>query len=228
MFIRGMYESSIGKTTAYLAGRSEEDDYANAQAVKYAKFINYYPWYEFDYYASLRGLWQINLFGSDFIRKIERRYILTSEYLVKLAYARLIKLLTHSAYGVAKLYTIAEVNKKPVPESKFSSLEILNQNNAGYLIKLPRYYDFKNYAIYLARQNIDFIEIAGNKSFIALSIIANKDEFHCNECQVLFRQNIYTDHIKQRIFLITKVSSLNRTLLELINLNFVIEHIYDY
>lgn len=224
---RGLYENSIGKLTAYLAGRSAEDDYAANVATQYAEFINLYPWYEFDFAKALVNLWKLPLFGENFIRKIERRYILTTEYSIKYIYAKLIAILTQSSYGVAKLYTVAVIDKSPSTIKDLPQYKLIEEIDNANIVQMPRYDAFKNYALELAKQDINFFEIAGNRTFIAISIITNSN-FNCTQCQILFKQEIYTNPSYQRIFIIVPVNQLSKLLHESLSQPYRIEHIYDY
>lgn len=226
-FLRGIYENSVGRFTFYLAGRSEEDDYAANVSSQYATFINYYPWYEFNFWHSLVGLWHLPLSGENFIRKIERRYILTTDYLAKFLYAKIIGLLTHSAFGVAKLNTIVIINKSPKNLKDIPQYKQLKTIGNDFMVELPRYDLFKSYALDLAKQDIDFVDIAGNRGFIAVSIIS-KEFQETDDCQILFKQEIYTKPGYERVFVITPVRQLSNFLRRSINQQFTIEHIYDY
>jgi len=226
-FLRGMYENSIGKFTVYLAGRADEDDYAAKVATQYAQFINYYPWYEFDFWHSLTGLWHLPLFGENFIRKVERRYILTTEYLIKYFYAKLIGVLTHGTYGVAKLYTVAVINRAPENFKNIPQYKQLGWWAGNLLVELPRYYPFKDYALNLAEQGVDFVEIAGNRSFIALSVIAREIPPN-NNYQTLFKQQVYTNPGYERLFIVVPINQLSNFLRSTANQKITIEHIYDY
>lgn len=228
--LKGIYENSVGKLTNYLAGKSDEDVYAAKVATDYAQFINYYPWYEFDFKQALVGLWQVPFFGEHFIRKIERRYFLTTEYIIKFAYAKLIWYLSNSAFGVEKLYTVSAIDKLPPDLTNLKELKVISSQESYQLVQLPRYYLFKNYASELARQNINFKEIAGNHSFIALSVTSNSPDFNCDDinCQLLFTQDIYTKPNYHRYFIITPVSKLTQTLRAILANGDSVEHVYDY
>src|SRR3984957_6472625 len=81
--IRSAYEQLIGRVSALLGGRTAEDDFAAQVAREYVDFIRVRPWYEFDFTARLKRLWTQSLLGPHPFRKLERRYALTTEYLVK-------------------------------------------------------------------------------------------------------------------------------------------------
>src|SRR6185503_16301554 len=94
------YENTFGRISwALAADLTDEDRYGARVAQDYVDFIRKEPWYLFDFTGALKGLWR------DTTRKWERRYALSTEYLVKAGYGWLIKLGTRSVYDVALLTT---------------------------------------------------------------------------------------------------------------------------
>src|SRR5215470_362363 len=102
--LRSAYEMLFGRLTEVRDGppATAEDAYGARIAQAYVDFIRVRPWYEFDYTGALRGLWHdVPWTGAHQVRKIERRYALTTEYGIKAAYAKLIGLGTKATYDVA-------------------------------------------------------------------------------------------------------------------------------
>jgi hypothetical protein len=93
MGLKGAYELTVGKATAWIRGpqRTPEDEFALAVADEYAAFLRQTPWFEFPFGARLWQLWaRTPLWGGNIVRKIERRISLTLEYAGKAVYAKLI------------------------------------------------------------------------------------------------------------------------------------------
>ncbi|MCB1211328.1 MAG: hypothetical protein KDK97_18525, partial [Verrucomicrobiales bacterium] len=87
--IKAVYEAIIGRMTDSRDGSIEtpEDQFAGNYARDYVSFLDTAPWYEFDFIAPLKRLWaDTPLVGQHPIRKLERRYFLTTELTVKAAY----------------------------------------------------------------------------------------------------------------------------------------------
>jgi len=106
--IKSFYETIIGRMTDTKAGEemTAEDKFNADYEHSYVKFIEDLPWYEYDYNHQLKELSSNTSFaGPHLIRKLERRYYLTTELMVKSAYGWLIGLGTKSAYGTASLQT---------------------------------------------------------------------------------------------------------------------------
>src|SRR5215470_9282832 len=102
--LRSAYETLFGRLAEVGDGppATAEDAYGARIAQGYVDFIRVRPWYEFDYTGALRGLWHdVPWTGAHQVRKIERRYALTTEYGIKAAYAKLIGLGTKATYDVA-------------------------------------------------------------------------------------------------------------------------------
>lgn len=167
-FFRGFYERTIGTLSADISGRVEEDNYAAKVAKQYVVFIKKQPWYMFDFFAALKGLWFNNHFlGQGFFRKIERKYALSTEYLLKALYGKLIEWGSHAAYGVASVKTVVVANN--LPNTLPTTIARLKKTRGTQvLLLMPRLDAFANSAILLANQHVEFKEIAGNNAFITL------------------------------------------------------------
>jgi hypothetical protein len=162
----------------------------------------------------LNDLWTSTpFFGDNILRKIERRYILTSELLVKHVYGKLIGLGTKQVYDEA-LPTTAVV---------------LENDSLQYL---PRYDKFANAVMALAKQGHNFKEIAGNNSAILLSVlipaIPSGNKIDLGDAQIVFTQPLSSDPTTDRIALAVPVESLSKLLLQLDHENVKVEHVFDF
>src|SRR4030095_4303508 len=100
--IKAWYETIIGRITDTGEPITDEDKFNAKFTQDYVGFIKDRPWYEFDFKSQFKTLWTSNsFFGNSFLRKVERKYILTSELLVKYAYGKLIGLGTKQVYDAA-------------------------------------------------------------------------------------------------------------------------------
>src|SRR5438046_908622 len=71
--IKGIYENTIGRLTAWFGRDTPEDQFAAKTAADYSKFVHELPWYEFGFGARLVRLWmEVPLWGAKPVRKIER------------------------------------------------------------------------------------------------------------------------------------------------------------
>jgi hypothetical protein len=213
-------------------GLTEEDRYGAKVAQEYVDFIRVRPWYEFDFIASLKGLWsKTSLSGPDMIRKWERKYALTTEYAIKAAYGWLIMLATRASYDEAGDTTCVILDSLPAGiEASLPKLKVLQHlPDGGVLATVPRYQAFSDYARILAQRQAVFREIAGNRGPLLISVLTNDTgRVPPPDAQVLFEQPILTQPGMRRIAWIIPVSALSATLNALPARKASLEHIYDY
>ncbi len=209
--IKAMYEKVIGRITDTKSVVTDEDKFNGQFTRDYVDFIKDKPWYEFNFKSRIKTLWTTtSFFGEHFGRKMERKYILTSELLVKYVYGKLIGLGTKQVYEEAQPTTAVITND-------------------GKLLYLPRYDKFNKSIVELARDDKSFKEIAGNTSAILLTVLVPaKTNITSDSTQIVFTQPIASDNSFKRIALVTPVSYLNKLLLELSKSNIVVEHVFDY
>lgn len=209
--IKALYETIIGRITDTKEVKTAEDKFNATFTQDYVDFIKDRPWYEFDFKSQLKSLWtKYSFFGQNFCRKLERKYILTSELLVKWSYGKLI------ALGTKQVYEDALPTTTVITENK----EIIN---------LPRYDKFNNAITELAKQGKSIKEIAGNNSAILLTILVPSifnDKFE--KTQTVFTQPVSSDLKMKRIALATPVTALNELLIKLDKQKIKIEHVFDY
>jgi hypothetical protein len=228
--IRSAYEQLIGRVSGLWGGRTTEDDFGAQVAQEYVDFIRVRPWYEFDFTARLKRLWtQTSLSGPHPFRKLERRYALTTEYLVKAAYGKIIEKATHTAYEKPILTTSVVAGPWPACERVPPAVELVSQpKEAEALLSLPRYQDFMKPAMALAICGAEFKEIAGNSSVILVSALGPLGQAQPLDTEVMIRQPIITQPGKEREVLVIPVAKLASVLRGLRAQGLTLEHIFDY
>jgi hypothetical protein len=229
--LKSAYELLVGRLAETLTNQpTPEDRYAAAVAQDYVRFIRVLPWYEYDFGGKLRGLWrETSPTGPDLLRKWERKFALTSEYLVKLGYAKLIKLGTKSIYEEPLPVTAVVAQPQPRPDATLPDLKILRPLPDGAaLATVPRYEAFMKYAQALADQGADFREIAGNSSFILVSVLAPKEWKPAGPATALLAQPILTRPGIQRVVMVMPVGHLAAALRDWKTAKLQVEHVFDY
>jgi hypothetical protein len=228
--IRSAYEQVIGRVSALAGGRTAEDDFGAKVAQEYVDFIRVQPWYEFDFTARLKRLWtQTSLSGPHIFRKLERRYALTTEYLVKAIYGKIIEKATHTAYEKPILTTSVVVGPWPACERAPPDVALISQPTGDEaLLSLPRYQDFMTPAMALAICGAEFKEIAGNRSVILVSALGPLGQTQPPDTEVMIRQPIITQPGKEREVLVIPVTKLASVLRGLRAQGLTLEHIFDY
>jgi hypothetical protein len=233
--IRGAYEQTIGRLSEWTSSHElvEEDAYAARVAREYADFVYIRPFYEFHFAHALKQLWkETPLWGKHPIRKWERKFILSVDYGIEALYAEAMQLASHLAYGAEsdETYTWLE----SAPESvflEFPRVKIIQETaRQSYVVSIPRYQEFTELAVAMAKRDVHFAQIAGNDE-IMLTVVAPKNwtlDLPANEATLLFTENILTQPNLQRLAFECPVHSLHSVLNHLAAAGPKIEHIYDY
>lgn len=227
--IRAAYENTLGRLSFALGGQqlTAEDKYAAEVAQDYVDFIRQQPWYLYHFTSKLKGLWtQVPLTGPGMIRKLERRYALTTEYLIKASYAWVIDKATNAAYEPALMTTQVVLDKAPAD----TGIKIVKTMADGRVVAdLPRYYDFRLAVTKLARQGVSVIDVAGNTSNILVTVWAPDDQARqLASARVLFSQSLVTHPGNSRLAVAVPVAELSSFLLHAPERGMTVEHVYDY
>jgi hypothetical protein len=231
--LRAAYESTVGRLAEATSDGTPtvEEELGARVAQAYVDFIRIDPWYLFDFIAPLRTLWiETPAFGDNQLRKWERRFALTTEYLVKAGYAWLIKLGTQSVYEAAKPVTAVVLDRMPSPlPANLPELKRLGSDGDAVLVTVPRYRAFMAYAQALAAQGVAFEEIAGNRGVIVASVIERTDSVPpAAPLRRLFTQPILTQPGWERRVIALPVAELSAQLRRWRTADVQVEHVYDY
>jgi len=226
--IKAWYETVMGRITDTKTVITDEDKFNAAFTQDYVDFIKDKPWYEFDFTSQLKTLWgNTSFFGDNFFRKIERKYILTSELLVKAGYGKLIKLGTKTVYDEALPTTAVIVSSMPADTSGLHMVKLFADGSA--LLYLPRYDKFNRAICELAEKGYSFKEIAGNNSAILVTVLVPASHhFSQPNAQLVFTQPFASNPALKRVAVATPVPQLNTLLLQLKKEKLNIEHVFDY
>lgn len=230
--VKSAYENTIGRFTRWSADNKDvEEDKLIAKAQRaYSNLIYDKAWYEFDFCFWIEKIWnETNLFGPNFIRKIERKIFFTMEFGFKSLYAKLIGLASRVTYEKSDglIYMRVEAaNKKSLEIDK--KISIIAQEKDEYLISIPRWAPFTQIVPKLAAQNVKFLDISGNDDILVTALSESKNGKQPSCGKMLFESRIVSNSSKKRLVLLVKVKELAKCLnscsIELDN----IEHIYDY
>jgi hypothetical protein len=233
--IRGAYEQTIGRVSEWTSSYElvEEDAYAARVAREYADFVYIRPFYEFHFAHALKQLWkETPLWGKHPIRKWERKFILSVDYGIEALYAEAMQLASHLTYGEESADTYTWIDNSP--ETLFQEFpKIKNVKQVGpqsFVVIIPRYQEFTDRAVELAKRDVHFAQIAGNEE-IMLTVAVPKswnNVLPASEATVLFTENFLTQPDVKRIAFECHVRSLHSVLNRLAAAGLKIEHIYDY
>lgn len=233
--LKGVYEHTVGRLAEATKSSLEpvpEERFAARYAQSYVDFIRIDPWYRYDFGAELKQLWRdVPLRGPNLLRRWERRYMLTSELLVKAGYAQLIGLGTRTVYDAPKPTTAVLLSRRPVADPGPDADVVLlapPQADGAVLAMLPRYQAFTGSAAWVASQGIDFVEVAGNRGDVLVSAWAPAD-WQPAHGRVLFRQPFLTRPGTDRVVFALPVAQLAAQLRAAAATPAVaLEHVYDF
>jgi hypothetical protein len=229
--VRSAYETTIGRTFALFGGgETSEDAYGARVAQQYVDFIRLRPWYEFDFWGRLRGLWSDTpLWGPHVLRKWERKYALTTEYMVKALYGWLITKATGSIYETPLETTTVVARDWSRCDAHAVGFRVLQPiSDSEALLALPRYAPFTDAARALARCGAEFEEIAGNRTVILTSVLGELGRTPPAGVAVMTRQAIITQPDLERLVLIVPLDRLGGLLRNLESERLTLEHVFDY
>jgi hypothetical protein len=231
--LRWIYENTFGRVSwAASSGKlTDEDRYGATVAQDYVDFIRKEPWYLYDFLSKLKGLWADSpAWNTDLVRSLERRYALTSEYLIKAMYAKMIEAATRSAYEPALMTTKVVVDRKPDSLPNGANITLVHELPDGSAIMdLPRYYNFRVAATQLAQGGSKLKDIAGNNTVILVTVWAPEAiPVQTGSSRVLFEQRLITMPGRKRVALIVPVPELSDFLLHAAQQGLPVEHVYDY
>jgi hypothetical protein len=215
--IRSAYETIVGRIAEATrrSGPTREDVLAARVAQEYVDFIRDEPWYKFDFTLRLKQLWTTTDYvGPDMLRKWERKYALTTEYLVKAMYGWLLGKATAAGYEKPLMVTAVVLDREPQT-----------------MTLLPRYHQFTAASQSTAAGGANFREIAGNGAdadiLVSVLVPASWRE-QTVEARTLFRQPIITRPGTDRVALVMPVGALAENLRRLDAQGTSVEHVFDY
>ena len=228
--IKGAYDTLIGRLSqlGLSPNATPEDRLAAGVEQDYVHFIRVEPWYKFDFAAPLKRLWtDTPWWGAHPLRKWERRYALTTEWSVKAAYGWLLGKATHEAYAAPKPTTVVVVRN--LPNAKLPpDVERLRHAGDEDLVALPRYQAFTAASLVLAKHGTQFVDIAGNRGVILVSIVAPASLPIPQDTRQIFEQPVLTQPGRERRVLRAPVAQLSAVLNFYSDKRIEIEHVFDY
>lgn len=236
--LKGLYENTMGRLTEWNmpVGGTAEDRYAAKVAREYATLIATKGWYEFSFMRALRGLWnEVPMSGPGLLRKWERRFALSAEYLVKAAYASLIGAGTAAGYAPDELtrHVVAVGWSAPLDASIAGSAHFakVRDLDRGYsLLSIPRYDPFRD-ALLALSDHADCVRIAeiSGSEVVTIAGTAPATWRTPPRTSVVVAYEQPDDPARTRMLLRVPARDLLAVLAAIRREKvFVVEHVYDY
>lgn len=168
--LKGLYENTLGRLTYFLTnekGTVEDKIIANAHRA-YSDFIFHKAWYEFKFSHWVKEIWsKTDFFGSNFIRKTERKLFFTLEFLIKSLYAEIIGFGAKTAYEASDKFIYAVLSG--VDHFPKQIKRLLDEDGLT-LIGIPRWGPFTELVPKLLADGAKFKEISGNDEILITGI----------------------------------------------------------
>lgn len=231
--VKAAYEATFGRLARVIGDGSfsrEEKLIAQAQTA-YAELIFHEPWYAFRFLPWISKIWrETPVFGSNFIRRTERKLAFSVEYVVKAGYAELIGFAAGSAYDAPQEFVYAAVETLAASDLAVDSRVkfVKSFGDGTHIISIPRWGPFTEIVPKLAQRGVRFLEIAGNDD-IALSVIKSSTTPELTGLgQRMFNSKIVSDRSCLRTVMFVPVRNLSYALRTLTSKGAKLEHIYDY
>lgn len=245
--VRSAYESTVGRVSAATVLSPEPDGQLTAEdrhgaeiSREYEQFLRQRAWYEFDYVDALTRLWtDVPFTWASPIRALERRYALTTEYVFKMGYAQLLASASHATFDEASFEARTSAMIEGLPEDFALSSDAMTRqarfDDGAVLVTLPRYEAFMPAALEIARAGGTFVEIAGNRGRILVSVRGPVGLDPGG--RVLRRDPISTQPGRERVLFDVPVAELAGAIHDLVQVRAgatehadgaELEHIYDF
>lgn len=230
--IKGVYENTIGRLFEWTAGGqpTPEDAFAAQVAREYGDFIPTAPWFEFPFGRKFTELWTTNdFFGPNFLRKCERRFFLSLEYGIKTPYAALIRWASHSVYGVADTEVHASASHIGATSLNRPGVRRIQElGDQRWIFTVPHYQGFTDTVPLLARDGVQFEEIAGNDEIMLTLVAPAGWLYNLAAGKPLFTMTLLTGPDARRWAVQVPVKSLGAVLREMEAKGLRLEHLFDY
>ena len=229
---KSLYENSIGRLTRWVAGDDDTDEDKIIQKANraYSDLIFDRAWYEFDFWSWVDRIWkEPAFFGSNMIRKYERKLFFTIEYGFKTLYAKLIGFGAKTAYEQSEglIYMTADFEEVDGFAGIGAAIVVAVDEDA-YLLSVPRWGEFTHTIPQMVNGGFDFRDISGNTR-IAASIIVNSEvSFETKYADLLFSSELVSNPDLTRVVMLVPVQNLREFTIEVRGKGYQFEHIYDY
>jgi hypothetical protein len=227
--LKGAWEKTIGWLYEHDSTTTEEDRYAAAVAKDYGRFVQVDVWYEYPFGSKAVGVWRdTHLLGPDFLRKMERKVFLTSQYGVEAGYAFVIRAASHAVFGPPDEKVHLWVENASDDVFSIEGVEkVRDLGNGSYVIAVPHWQGFTDAVPVLVRHGARVLDVTGNQ-VIAMTVLAPRGwNATLDHGEALWTQDVLTGN-QTRVVVKAQVRDLHELIPELDAKGARIEHLFDY
>lgn len=238
-FVKGLYETTIGRVTAWLASDGEwrantrEDRFIQQVAQEYSTFIHATPWYEFPFGTKLKELWSLaGPAEGSVLRQWERTFEFTMELLFKSAWSSILKQGTQAGYDAEAVEIQAWV-RHPRGLAELSAIDPSVKVRAplgqdSYLVSLPRYEPFKDAVQALIQHGTRLVEVAGNEHILLTLIVPHDWHDRLHRGVTICEWSLLTKANHKRVAMLVPIGRLHELLAYFTREGLALDHLYDF
>jgi hypothetical protein len=235
MAVKGLYETTVGRLTAWLRGpeRTPDDRYAIRVAEDYAAFLRQTPWYEYPFWTTLRTYWtETGGATPSLVRTVERRIALSLEWSAKAVYAKAMGNLAAASPARLTLQTIV-VGMDRAALAADPDVTIKGERPEGIIVETPRYRAYTEFLQRVAAAGGSIREIAGNDRIFVTVVSdgarrAAPGATGAGQARFLFSVPVQAAPGRERLGLELPVADLAAFIRAAPTLGLTFEHAYDY
>ena len=216
-------------------------------------FMDHTPYFSFPYLKTIKQMWELYFKETEIVRKKNgfKSAYLSSDNISYLAIcgttSLIFSLMSCLSFLPRKIFTLPfiladthiqlvishpnDLNLEKEDKRIQINKSIIDDQKSISLITIPRYKTFKDIIIELAKKNVKFEEIAGQKSIQIkvkvnnLEIIENLNKM--NGCNVLLNYQMLNG-LPHEVAIDVKISELSNVINNLEQKNILIDHIFDF
>lgn len=229
---KSAYENTIGRLTRWAASSDTAEDLLLQEAHSaYGELINYEPWYKFPFWSYVGRAWgDTPFFGENFIRKTERKMLITAEFGFKALYAKAIAYGAESAYGPSSggvtMHVIADA---AAIETFDPRIEVVKDFGDGdVIVQMPRWGEFSELMPLLADADVRFVEISGNDEIVMSTLAEASSSSQPSGSRLLFTSPVVSPPGRERSVYLVPVEDLDHALRSLQPSGIELEHLFDF
>jgi hypothetical protein len=174
MLVKGAYEETIGRATAWLRGPQKipQDQVIAGMATDYSAFLRRTPGYRYPFAQKAHELWAPPA-GS--LRAWERRLGIGLEFETKAACAKVVERAVPATAAAPLVIrsVVSGIDAKAL--ERISAVKVIGRRGNGLEIETPRHDLFTGILVDIARQGGTIREIAGNDDIMVSLIVREGD-----------------------------------------------------
>lgn len=225
-----MYENTVGRVFSWFANGtvSEKERTIIAAQRAYSNFVYDTAWYEFRFLPWIKTVWTAtDTSNASWLRKWERTFFFTAEFVFKAVYAQLIEWAAKASYEepVSEIYVLVAANDTIVPNR---DIKIIKTQGDKELISITRWGAFTKSVLELSRNNVSISEIGGNDEIVVSVVLEKSRTLNFINAELLYESKIVTDDKAKRLVYSVPVNELTAFVRYARQNLAEVEHIYDY